>query len=162
MENDQIVRAISESIYFLKMSKLISNDDRNDKKIIKNCIEKAQISLKKALKILYDIGVDDCGKYDYLLEHQPDIIDAAIYDDSNGVSFFLEQGNDVNFTEDSERITPLHYAAKNNSIKVIPILIAAGANSDALDGNNSKPIDDAKRLKNHIAVELLTTFSEIE
>ena len=52
------------------------------------------------------------------------LIDAVIIDDVHTVKKLLESGINPNCTLDSDYITPLHFAAQNNSWQVIPLFLA--------------------------------------
>lgn len=55
------------------------------------------------------------------------LIEAVISNDVKKVSELLNRGADPNSTLDTASITPLHYAAQNNALEVIPLLVEAGA-----------------------------------
>ena len=55
------------------------------------------------------------------------LIEAVIANDVDDVNELLHKGADPNAYLDSAAITPLHYAAQNDCILVIPLLIEAGA-----------------------------------
>lgn len=55
------------------------------------------------------------------------LIKAVIANDVKLVSELLNRGADPNTSLDTASVTPLHYAAQNNSLEVIPLLVEAGA-----------------------------------
>lgn len=55
------------------------------------------------------------------------LIEAVIEDNPDQVIALLNTGADPNQVEDDACITLLHYAAQNNALLVIPVLIEAGA-----------------------------------
>jgi len=55
------------------------------------------------------------------------LVEAVIDNDVKRVSGLLNRGADPNITFDGAGVTPLHYAAQNNALEVIPLLIEAGA-----------------------------------
>ena len=55
------------------------------------------------------------------------LIQAVIENDVDSVNHLLNQGVDPNHCLDHAHVTPLHYAAQNNSLEVIPLLVEAGA-----------------------------------
>lgn len=59
------------------------------------------------------------------------LIQAVIKNDVKKVSHLLNQGADPNSAVDHANVTPLHYAAQNNALEVIPLLVEAGATLDA-------------------------------
>ncbi len=59
------------------------------------------------------------------------LIRAVINNDVKEVGDLLNQGADPNHVLDTSQITALHYAAQNNSLEVIPLLVEAGAFLDA-------------------------------
>lgn len=59
------------------------------------------------------------------------LIDAVIANNPKQVNKILGKGVNPNHSADPAAITPLHYAAQNNSLLVIPLLIEAGADLDA-------------------------------
>lgn len=59
------------------------------------------------------------------------LIEAVVGNNVKKVSELLNRGADPNITLDTANITPLHYAAQNNALEVIPLLIEAGAALEA-------------------------------
>ena len=55
------------------------------------------------------------------------LIQAVVNNDVRLVGNLLNQGADPNYTLDASQVTALHYAAQNNSLEVIPLLVEAGA-----------------------------------
>ncbi len=87
-----------------------------------------------------------------------ELIDAVIADDVNAVKTLLETGINPNMVLDADHITPLHFAAQNNSCQVIPLLLAAGANIYAKTAEDGvTPLEVAKLHKHPKIVALLTT-----
>ena len=89
-----------------------------------------------------------------------ELIDAVIENDADTVSHLLKKGADPNFSIDGSGITPLHFAAQNNSLAVVDLLVKAGANVEAMTmPENEKPIDIAKLHGHETMVELLQKLS---
>lgn len=59
------------------------------------------------------------------------LIQAVIENNVVLVSSLLNRGANPNVTLDPANVTPLHYAAQNNALEVIPLLVEAGALLDA-------------------------------
>jgi len=55
------------------------------------------------------------------------LVKAVIANDVKLVSELLNLGADPNWSLDTASVTPLHHAAQNNSLEVIPLLVEAGA-----------------------------------
>ena len=55
------------------------------------------------------------------------LIRAVINNDVKLVGYLLNRGANPNSALDRANITPLHYAALNNALEVIPLLVEAGA-----------------------------------
>ena len=90
-----------------------------------------------------------------------DIIDAAKSNDSKLMKQLLEVGIDPNFTEDTEGITPLHFAILHHSLEVIPLLIESGANIYAQSVCGEPPIDLALEIGADQVISLLMQKSFI-
>ena len=89
-----------------------------------------------------------------------DLIEAVIANDPEAVKRLLEEGADPNECDEGTCIRPLHFAAQNNSLAVVPLLIAAGADlhaTDEDDGDTALAI--AKLHQNQEMVALLSKFS---
>jgi uncharacterized small protein (DUF1192 family) len=117
-------------------------------------------------------GASDVASLDFLISHGANVnaIDpsdggTALYhlvladpryadrhDDE--VSFLISKGAHVNVS-DQEGNTPLHNAAKSNSVKEISLLIAAGANVNAKNKSGQTPLAIADLAMQKDAAELL-------
>lgn len=60
------------------------------------------------------------------------LIKAVTKSDPSRVNRLLNQGVDPNACLDDDAVTALHYAAQYNAINVVPLLIAAGADINAM------------------------------
>lgn len=77
------------------------------------------------------------------------LIQAVISNDPQTVNDLLNEGLDPNRCLDEAHITALHYAAQNNSLEVIPLLVEAGADLEAhTEPEGLTPLDVAI-LHNH-------------
>jgi ankyrin repeat protein len=85
-----------------------------------------------------------------------DLLDAVRKNNTKKVTKFLEEGADPNFVEDSDNLTPLHFAVVYNAKNVIPLLIEAGANLNAKNYDGLTPLEIALELKNEEMVDLLS------
>lgn len=63
------------------------------------------------------------------------LIDAVINNQASIVFLLLKYGADPNGCEDQLLFSPLHYAAAHSDLKVIELLLKAGAQLDARDCN---------------------------
>ena len=78
------------------------------------------------------------------MELTEELIQAVMDNDVDRVNDLLAEGADPNGVLDVAMITPLHFAAQNNSLFVIPLLIEAGADINARTSpEGATPIDIA-------------------
>jgi ankyrin repeat protein len=90
-----------------------------------------------------------------------DLIEAVIHNDSFMVNDLLHQGVDPNYSLDAAGVTPLHYAAQNNSLEVIPLLVQAGAKVDAqTQPDGLTPIDMAAVYDHYRVMQVLIAYME--
>ena len=80
------------------------------------------------------------------------------------VSDLLNRGADPNIALDTANVTPLHYAAQNNALEVIPLLIEAGALLDTqTEPDGYTPIEIAFIHGHHrIAQALIAYMNEFD
>lgn len=89
-----------------------------------------------------------------------DLIDAIIANDAEIVKRLLEEGADPNECDEGTSITPLHFAAQNNSLDVVQLLVAAGADLNATDEDDGDtPLAIAKLHQHQEMVALLSKLS---
>ena len=67
----------------------------------------------------------------------------------------IKAGADINAKGEAEGFTPLMMAAGLNQPKIVEILIANGADKDAVDQDNDKAIDHARRAGLRDIVQML-------
>lgn len=93
-----------------------------------------------------------------------DLIQAVIKNDVVLVSSLLNRGANPNVTLDHANVTPLHYAAQNNALEVIPLLVEAGAMLDAqTEPDGYTPIEIAFIHGHHrIAQALIAYINECD
>jgi ankyrin repeat protein len=84
-----------------------------------------------------------------------ELIEAIIRKNIKGVRELLEEGINPNSCEDRARVTPLHFAAQNNALKIAKLLIAAGADIVAENKEGDTPLDIAVRANNREIIDLL-------
>ena len=90
------------------------------------------------------------------------LIDAVINNDVKQVRYFLEQNIDPNVYLDDAKITPLHFAAQNNSLEVVPLLVTAGANLNArIEPEGYTPLQIAELHQNAEMAALLRYYANI-
>lgn len=88
-----------------------------------------------------------------------DLINAILKKDMHRVKNLLEQGADPNMYLDEAMIRPLHFAAQNNFLKIVPLLITAGADLYAqIQPEGHTPLDIARLHKNNAMVNVLQSF----
>ena len=65
-----------------------------------------------------------------------------VEDNEDETSLFFDHGMDVNvfFANDQEGWTPMHYAAKAGSLKIVLALVSRGAGIDPPDNNCKSPL----------------------
>ena len=56
------------------------------------------------------------------------------------LEFLLQNEADIDIKTSGEEQTPIHYAAKNDALNSIKMLLGYGANIDARDGKNRTPL----------------------
>ncbi len=88
-----------------------------------------------------------------------DLIDAIIKNDQQEVAELLLKGCDPQQAEDAANVTPLHFAVQNNRLEIAHILLNAGANPLAQEGDGGDtPFDVAILMKDEKMISLLTWF----
>ncbi|MGB6976775.1 MAG: ankyrin repeat domain-containing protein [Gammaproteobacteria bacterium] len=92
-----------------------------------------------------------------------DLIDAVRANDVEQVKILLQEGADPNFCEDMSGITPLHFAAINNCLEIVLLLVAAGAKLNARTSEGERPLDIAKNqpIETHGQMVALLTFFDL-
>ena len=90
------------------------------------------------------------------------IIDAVIDNDAKLVQQLIDDGADPNLSLDVADVTPLHFAAQNNALEVLPILIKAGANLHAkINPEGMNPLDVARLHKHDDMAKLLEKYMKM-
>ena len=85
-------------------------------------------------------------------------IAAASEGDIEEVQALLSLGNfDVN-AADYDKRTALHLAAGEGHAEIVELLCQAGANANAMDRWNNRPLDDAQRGKKADVIDLLENY----
>lgn len=88
------------------------------------------------------------------------LINAVIANDPDTVNKLLNAGIDPNDSLDESSVTPLHYAAQNNALLVVPLLVEAGANLYAkTDPDGLTPLEIAIMHGNHKVTQILLAYS---
>ena len=87
------------------------------------------------------------------------LINAIIENDPVEVRKLLERGVDPNQCLDDDKITPLHFAAQYNSMKVVPYLLAAGANVYGMTPEDFATPQDIAKLHKHTEMAKLLQLS---
>lgn len=92
------------------------------------------------------------------------LIDAVIENDVEVVNEILNRGFNPNQFLDAARVTPLHFAAQNGALEVIPLLVEAGADICACTQPEGQTPLDVALLHNHDSVVqvLLAYLSELD
>lgn len=87
-------------------------------------------------------------------------IDAIIANDAARVQNFIDDGMDPNITLDDSQVTPLHHAAQNNALLVVPILMQAGSELDvSTTPDGQTPVDVALMHGHEKMVKLLMAYN---
>lgn len=87
------------------------------------------------------------------------LIDAIIENDPVRVNQLLNSGCDPNACLDVARVSPLHFAAQNGSLEVIPLLVEAGADICACtQPEGQTPLDVALLHKHEPVVQILLAY----
>src|SRR5262245_45000743 len=60
--------------------------------------------------------------------------------DARMVEFLIDRGADVHLAGGREHYTALHFAARDLRKDILPVLLAAGADANAQDGNGWTPL----------------------
>lgn len=88
-----------------------------------------------------------------------ELIDAVISNDVDTANELLSAGADPNAVLDDANVTPMHHAAQNNSLEVIPLLVTAGAEINPLtEPDGLSPLDIALLHKHTKIVQVLTAY----
>ena len=66
------------------------------------------------------------------------------------VKYLISKGADIE-SRDKQRLTPLHYASKDDQLEVVKYLISIGANIESKALNNKTPLHYAAS-KGHLAI----------
>ncbi len=77
------------------------------------------------------------------------LIDAIISNDVEVVNTILNTGFNPNQALDEAHVTPLHFAAQNGALEVIPLLVEAGADICACTQPEGQTPLDVALLHNH-------------
>ena len=92
-----------------------------------------------------------------------DLIDAVITNNVQITQKLLNEGADPNQLLDESGVTPLHFAAQNNSLNVVPLLVKAGAKVDAeTTPDGQTPLDIAQLHGHSMMVKILLAYSDFE
>ncbi len=87
------------------------------------------------------------------------LVEAVLNNDLTEVTNLLSKGFDPNEAEDEANVTPLHFAVQNNRLEIAHILLNAGANPLAQEGDGGDtPFDVAILMKDEKMISLLTWF----
>ena len=65
---------------------------------------------------------------------------AAAVDYADMVEFILQNGGDIDIKTNGEEQTAMHYAAKNDAVNSIQMLLGYGADINARDSRNRTPL----------------------
>ncbi len=88
------------------------------------------------------------------------LIQAVIDNDPKLVNELLNEGLNPNSCLDTALVTPLHHAAQNDSLEVIPLLVEAGADLDAeTEPDGYTPLDIALLHEHSKVAQLLMAYS---
>lgn len=105
--------------------------------------------IASCVKILQQNGF--AGLVKYWMKHEPEyfkkfsttpLLEMVYGGGVEGVQYILDQGVDVNLTDDLGE-SPIHLAARKGYVNIMRLLIQAGANLDARDAENETPLDYA-------------------
>jgi ankyrin repeat protein len=88
------------------------------------------------------------------------MIDAILKDDPKTVHELLHHGVDPNICLDQHHITPLHFAAQNNALHVVPLLISAGAHLNALTEPGGYRAIEVAALQGHL--QMVSLLSAVD
>ena len=88
------------------------------------------------------------------------MIDAILKDDPKTVHELLHRGVDPNISLDQHQITPLHFAAQNNALHVVPLLISAGAHLNALTEPGGYRAIEVAALQGHL--QMVSLLSAVD
>lgn len=88
------------------------------------------------------------------------LIDAVIHNDPHRVNQLLSEGTNPNGSPDVAGVTPLHFAAQNNALLVLPLLIEAGADLFAETKDHYTPLDVAIMHNHEKIVQALLAYEQ--
>jgi ankyrin repeat protein len=140
---DECLIDLDRISYFVK--NIVEFSQNNENVYARRYIDQLHKFMQKIYVKLHWLDIDFCDKHEYLFEDPVDFNDAVIQNDKFRVRMFLNDGADPNRIEDAFKITPLHYAARYNSLSVAQLLVASGANINNKTMNGETPLDYAKK-----------------
>lgn len=78
------------------------------------------------------------------------------------VRYYLEAGIDPNYQHPEFMALPLAESIRYNHIEIAKLLLLNGAKPLIMEiESGGTPLDLAKKMKNHIAIDLLNNFTEV-
>ncbi|MEM4546494.1 MAG: ankyrin repeat domain-containing protein [Nitrososphaerota archaeon] len=110
------------------------------------------------MELLYELG----GRIDFESdEGKAFLFDLIRHDQDRAIKFFLERGLPMNLRFDPGKNTMLHIASDFDSRNVAALLVSRGADVDARNIYNQRPIDKAasRFMRDLLRVVTLSTYS---
>ena len=84
-----------------------------------------------------------------------DLIDAIILNDVNLAKKLIENGANLNYSDDNYLSTPLHFAAQYNRFEILKLLVTAGADITVKNKDGQSPFDIALLFEHRKIVKFL-------
>lgn len=128
---------------------------------VNECSENGESVLAYALRYkcdddLLDLLVENGADLDDFDENGVSIFEMAItYDNLKMVKLFIDRGIDVNATRRRSRFTPLMTAVCYGRGEIVKLLIANGADKNAVDAKGISVVDFARKLNKKSLLPLL-------
>lgn len=115
----------------------------------------------KSVKECFNQGVD-VNFIDYARNRHTPLMWASQYGNNDIVKYLIEQGTEVNKTQNFNRDYPLVLATKQGNIDIVKTLIANGADLNIKNQNNETALTIAQKLNNKELVTLLKGHKALE
>lgn len=155
--NGQYYRKPREGTIYYKYD-LIEIEKRKVVEKLYTAIENKDL---KSVKECFNQGIE-VNFIDYARNRHTPLMWASQYGNNDIVKYLIEQGAEVNKTQNFNRDYPLVLATKQENIDIVKTLIANGADLNIKNQNNETALTIAQKLNNKELVTLLKGHKALE